>query len=186
MKRSLMLVPCLSAALLVGCVSVDNDAVTLGPTVVLPTFAEQGRDVPAMPSDSPSNPTLGQRTWEPTYFLVEEKNVWHTPVYTTPVDGYLDSTARSRGDFPSEMTALQDRQRPHGKAVFHAMSAPFVAAGDAIMLLPRMVFEACPTSVQDSPKRGFERFSRGRDALAHELATREPSATIEPSAAGER
>ncbi len=179
MKRRLLLIVPVSAASLAGCVSVDNDAVTLGPTVVLPTFAAPGRDARAMPNDSPSNPTLGQRTWEPTYYLVEEKNVWHTPVYTTPVDDYLDSTARARGDFPSEATALQDRQRPHGKAVFHAMYAPFVAAGDAIMLVPRMVFVARPTGVQDSPNRGYERTSRGRDELARELATREPAAAGE-------
>lgn len=77
---------------------------------------------------------------------------WPTQTFLVPVDGtdhlYLGrtdstcttSTARQRREYPTGETALELDGGSGGRQVFEAVEAPFWAAGDAILLLPRYVY----------------------------------------------
>lgn len=139
------------AAGLAGC-SVDNDRLSLGlpdaPVYTPPAIAPG----PALePATEPSVTGVGREHWAKSEFVVPNDGVMHWP-HVTEVSPALDrGTARARGEYPTAITALE-QEGDLGMIVLDVWAGPIVVAGDAILLIPRLV-DPPPAS----PSKAYDR-----------------------------
>ena len=92
-------------------------------------------------SAQPSLVALDRSNWGSTSIDVPNNFPAHQPRFTT---NYLikDSNPRAQGKYPNERTALAEgTDRHNDEQILEAAAAPFVVAGDMLMLLPRAVAE---------------------------------------------
>lgn len=166
-------VPLLPAALLVGCVADGNTRSTLGggtSEVALPAFAMAGDDRAARPAyaDGPSlRATAGYGLPASSADAGAsglDRSGWRASTVVVPVDGVMghprylrnytlsDELARQRGDFPTALSATElpsnDQASQRGEAVL----APLVATGQALLLVPRMIFVQPWEQVRHTPQ----------------------------------
>ncbi len=132
------LAACLAAGplALFGCYH-RNDLNDLGDGIILPALALDPPIALPVPND-PSVTSLDRRNWEPVNIVVPIYGVAHGPTYTTN-HRRTDTTARQRAEHPTALTALELDGGTCGTQVREAAEAPFVAAWDALLLLPRAV-----------------------------------------------
>jgi hypothetical protein len=138
-----------------GCQSIDNDRLTIGDHVP-PTFlpADQRAAERLTPATGPSLTGVDRGNWGSGQIVVATDGVQHHPRWTAARPAYTKSP-RTAGLHPTTETALTI-DRANGAEVAEAAAAPFHAATDVIMLIPRM-FSHGPGAVRVSPAEAYER-----------------------------
>jgi hypothetical protein len=155
----------LSACALSGCSNPPgyrslNMGDDLGPYVPLDSIQVTpvpyaGYEIPAR-----SEPTLldiDRSNWSATTMYVPISGVEHQPHYTGLYPHLATETHHQRGEFPTDINCLEtttdhSTQRQFGEV----LEAPFFAAADIIMFIPR-TFCAPILSVVESPTDGYQR-----------------------------
>lgn len=146
-----------------GCQSIDNDRLTVGDHVP-PTFipADDRAADRLAPATGPSLTGIERTNWNASEIVVATDGVQHHPRWTSAQPAYT-KTPRSRGLYPTADTALS-LDRADGAEAAEAAAAPFHAASDVILFIPRM-FSHGPCEVRISPAEPYERStSIDRDA----------------------
>lgn len=128
-----------------GCNKKWNEERTIGGVYSPPTITESAMP----PLETDGEPELAEASlfsldrdnWSTTVFTVPNALPTHAPVYHSDVYDNL-TTVRNQGKYPTtdsvHQTANYDGQR---EQVREALLAPFVAAGDIVLFLPRAVYK---------------------------------------------
>jgi hypothetical protein len=154
MFRLLMLAGVLP--ILGGCIVDGNLRTTLsdnvGLTVMDPGVQETYLDIPASPLD------VHRSNWKPVTLLVPVDGTDHTYLGRTDLPCTV-ATARQRGEFPTGESAIDLDGDTGDVQAYEAVEAPFWAAGDAILLVPRLVGWIMANKVDAvSPDINYERY----------------------------
>ena len=156
--RALILIPVL--ALLTGCYSQDNLRLTVAKTVALsaidPSAEESYLD---SPTGEPLN--LKRTNWETYTFLVPVDGTDHH--YIGRMDRpCTDKTARQRDELPTVESAVELGGDSGQTQAYEALEAPFWAAGDALLLIPRLIgWEIANRRAAVSPDISYQRYPTG-------------------------
>jgi len=152
-----------------GCTRTINDRTTVGGDSILTLTPTAARTTPSMqPSTGPSL-IDGQRThWEPQTIVVEMDGVEHQPHYTTSQPNYSRSM-RAVGDYPTASSALTLGSEL-GPQVSEALAAPFHAATDVVLFIPR-AFGQPPCMITLSPVDRMQRYQNGSEIKSPTLET---------------
>jgi hypothetical protein len=150
-------------AALAGCVTPENDRITLGRAVQIgafvPTTAPAGADMAAPVGTAmvqePSVIGLDRSNWEPTRFHQPVDGTAHRLQYSKRLH-VARRTARQRGEYPSAESALELSGGSTWQQQAEAAGSHAIAAADLLLLLPRMVWTP-PWRVRWSPDVGYER-----------------------------
>lgn len=167
----------LAGALALGaCAKIDNDRVTVGGEV-LP--AHQTADTRAqtrlVEAQGPSLAGVDRTNWATTSITVAGDGVQHAPTWRTEQPAYAH-TPRTDGLHPTAQTAL-DLEAPSGVYIAEGVAAPFHAATDVVLLIPRM-FSSPPSAVRVSPRAPYER-SANYDRRVEVAAQPAPVPTVQ-------
>lgn len=164
--RTILVAAVAATASLAGCTAqLNQDDDLLGGA--LPDLA--GR-MPATPAADvePSLKGLHRDGWERVTVRVERRQVETHPSMATRLL-YDHSTARERGEAPSETSVLEGPGCP-GRAAAEGLSSPFVAALDILLMPVRLVTQP-PTSVV----RGPAPVCAATEPASHAAATGQPT-----------
>lgn len=164
---------------LTGCIGTQselNDSLALGqdgakqrayePATLRPTFGRvgpaDGASGPspagdaAAPPPPPSLVGIDRDNWEITYVSVPNDRVQHQPIYTRSLYEN-NAVARNRGLYPTALSVNQVSDESSQDAqVLEAFEAPFAAAADIILFIPRAVVNPPWETVTS----GFEPYRR--------------------------
>lgn len=168
----------LLACTLAGCQSIDNDRLNVGGQTP-PTFipADQRTGERLTPATGPSLADAERTNWSASVIVVETDGVQHHPRWTKAQPAYV-KTHRAAGLHATADSALA-LDRTSGSEVAEALAAPFHAAGDVVMLIPRM-FPHGPGVVRISPAEAYQRGSAA-DRAEMPASALEPAAMPEPA-----
>lgn len=129
---------------------------TLAQSALLPVNAEfepvaDTKSAPVYGANGPTNADSAQPSvlaidrdnWSTIAVIVPNNLPAHQPRYAT---NYVSNwSARARGEYPDDRTALNmGSDEGNRQQVVEAVAAPFVAASDIILYLPRAVMESRP------------------------------------------
>lgn len=159
--RGSLKVGCGAAALvLAGCQGV-NLSPNPGPGVQLdtlrPTADFYARVDRPIENSSPSLLGNSRENWASMEFLVPVAGVEHKPLYMGDKPRRTDSTARQRGEYPTQASATEGSDgRSTVRQTYEALWAPLRATWDMVMFVPRM-FVAPPWRTVSSPRDGYAR-----------------------------
>lgn len=155
--RLLRLCALLVPALLAGCVALDNGRIDAS---VLPD-RPHNRPPGPLPADGPSIHSLDRSNWRQTTYIVHPWAVAHSPTYR-PDRSRLEHTRRQRGEYPTADSALDIGEGQNEPMRWEALAVPPLAFFDAVLIVPRMVFDQRPRSVDHSPQIEYERDAERR------------------------
>ncbi len=100
---------------------------------------------------------MSRDNWNATTFSVPISGVEHKPTYTTDKPQITDSTARHRGEYPTQKTAVEGTDTSSaGDQAAEAALGPVRAAWDILWMVPKMVATP-PDRKVSSPREGYER-----------------------------
>ena len=154
MRRTLLL---LSVIALTGCYTDGNSRQTLGDDVGL-SIIDPEAEVTYL--DLPPSPPLNvMRTgWERTEFLVPVDGTDHVYLGRTDLP-CTDQTARQRREYPTPESATDTDGDSIKTQRREAIEAPFWAAWDCLLLLPRLIgWQAANQSRAVSPDVNYARY----------------------------
>ncbi len=129
-------------------------------------------------AEAPSVMGLDRSHWEDRVVLVPNDGVFTYPHLTRLEPLYDDSTARSRGEFPTALSALET-DGDMGSQVWEGVAWPGWVVMDLVLAIPRAF--APPVA---SPVDGYERRARSEKAEAW-AAPASPGALMEIDAVDE-
>lgn len=141
-----------------------------------PVFGASG---PVAAKDAAPSVTGVDRDWAETLVLVPNDLPAHQPRMTW---SYLaNDTPRARGQFPTAQSALAlGSDRHNNEQVKEALVAPFVAAGDVLLAIPRFIAEHRPDRPTRTSAWPYERMPR-REALTPDPVSASAPARPEPA-----
>lgn len=152
-----------AACLAQGCVSPQNDRITIGRELKLegftaaPTPASIAAAPPAAEQvQAPSLVGIDRGHWERTVFMVPVDGLAHAPIYTKRVM-VTDKTRRQQDRFPTALTALELYGGSEQQQQLEALYNQGMALADIALLLPRMVWTR-PWMTRWSPDEAYERY----------------------------
>jgi hypothetical protein len=161
--RHLLMPPALFAlALLAGCQGANLNPQP-GPHIALDTLRPTADfyervDKPLVQSNA-SIAGLSRDNWAPVAFSVPVSGVEHKPIYTDDKPQRTDSTARQRGEFPTQASAAQNSDDASlGDQAAEAALAPVRAGWDILWMVPKMIATP-PGRTVSSPRVAYERSS---------------------------
>lgn len=149
------------AAVVGGCSKGVNLDSQPGPHVKLDTLRPTADfyervDKPLVQSGS-SLAGLSRENWAQTTFYVPISGTEHKPTYTTDKPHRTDSTARQRGEFPTQLSAAQNSDYDSsGEQAIEGLLAPLRAGWDIVWMVPKMVATP-PGRTVSSPRVEYER-----------------------------
>lgn len=158
MKTTLALI-CLSTAAVSGCVSPDNDRITIGRSLRLEAFTPSPIvDAPVRPSQVqvPSLTGVDRSNWESTLILVPVDGVAHRPTYSKQVL-VTDKTRRQRREYPTYLSALDLYGGSQTQQELEAVYNQLIAASDYVLLLPRTLWTR-PWATRWSASEAYQRY----------------------------
>ncbi len=138
-----------------GCVHERNESLALHDTILMEALGPEGPGI-ALTSESPSVTQISRSEWEPTTILVPVDGTAHYPTYVR-VFSTVEATRRQRGEYPTELSALDLDGGSESKQQWEAVTQPFRAIGNALLILPRMIFYRRPWETLQSPREAYER-----------------------------
>lgn len=149
-----------AGALLTGCQGL-NRSPQPGPHVLMdtlrPTADFYERVDKPLEHSGASLAGLSRDNWADTTFYVPVSGIEHKPTYTTDKPRRTDSTARQRGEYPSQRTVVEgSTEDSSGDQAVEALLAPVRAGFDIVMMIPKMVVTP-PDRTVSSPRVGYER-----------------------------
>jgi hypothetical protein len=117
-------------------------------------------------SGSPSVTSASRENWGRTVVLVPAGGVNHQPTYTRDAPHLTFQTARQRDEFPGPEHALDAPDARSGqRQVLEAIEAPFMAALDLVLFVPRAIVTP-PWKTVESPLDAYARAPIGEGGLA--------------------
>jgi hypothetical protein len=123
---------------------------------------------------------MSRDNWHETTFYVPIKGVEHKPTYTNELPKRTDSTARQRGEYPAQATAVEGTDFDStGAQAEEAALGPFRAGWDIIWMIPKMVVTP-PDRTVSSPRDGYERGPHGSPANNGGLKSAGIGVTLQP------
>jgi len=134
---------------------------------------------------SPSVVSVTRENWQTTSILVPVTGVYSHPNYTDDKPRFARRAARSRGEYPTQVTALEGGETSnHGGQMLEGFAAPVRAAWD-IVRFPVWVFRKPPWAVVQSPlaSQPFQRRpleSRNMPLTGSPVRADEPAAPSTP------
>ncbi|MFM9996647.1 MAG: hypothetical protein ACKVU4_12715 [Phycisphaerales bacterium] len=143
-----------SALALGSCAHQNNSRLTIGTTVELPALSGAGAGIAAAGAQ-PSVTTIERANWEPLAFDVPIDGTAHRPTYVR-VRSRVQETPRQRGDAPTPESSLDLVAGTHGRQRREALTQPFRALGNALLVVPRMVYHR-PWKTVYSPREAYQR-----------------------------
>jgi hypothetical protein len=161
--------------LLAGCAKIDNDRLTVGPENVSSLSGPQDAQR-LTPARGPSITSIGREDWEPVTITVWTDGVQHNDHLTDGGPHYTRAAARQRAESPT-VDSSHELGLGGGAQAVEGLAAPFRAAWDVVMFLPRGI--AAGSETRTSPR---DRYERGlhEDCVSPPLAPE--SAPIESAA----
>ena len=173
----------LFAALLAGCQGLNLDPQP-GPHVAMDTLRPTADfyervDKPLVQSGA-SLAGLRRDNWTDTTFYVPVSGVEHQPIYTTDKPRRTDSTARQRGEYPTQASAAETAGSDSlGDQAVEGLLAPVRAGWDVAWMVPKM-FVTPPGRTVSSPRVGYERAPHLNDAKSGGLKSMGLGVTLLP------
>lgn len=143
----------IAATALGGCAKIDNARLTVGPEHIS-SLSGPGDAERLKPAAGPSLTTIGREDWEPITVIVWPDGVQHNDHLTDGGPRYTRASARQRSESPTLDSSLglgADR----GVQAVEGLAAPFRAAWDVVMFLPRGIGAGSET--RTSPRDRYER-----------------------------
>lgn len=150
----------LSAAVVSGCARIDNDRLTVGGEA-LPAIGG-GVDDPLLPAAGPSVVNGSREHWERASIVVGVDGTEHHPHFTSGQPNYSRSP-RACGMYPERDSAAA-LGGPAWPLVWEGVAAPFHAAAEVILFIPRM-FDSPPCGLTRSPVDSLERYREGASPM---------------------
>ena len=145
--------------MMAGCISPENDRITLGNSLRLESFeASRPAEERVVPAGlvAPSVVSIERDNWRTTEILVPVDGTAHNPTYARRVIK-ANKTRRQRNLYPTSNTALELYGGSEGQQQKEALYNDFRAFTDLLFLLPRMVWRA-PWRTDASPDEAFVRY----------------------------
>ncbi|MGE3109190.1 MAG: hypothetical protein AB7O77_12690 [Phycisphaerales bacterium] len=163
--RTLIWIPvaALAAISMVGCAATNgltqgfeplNSENGPGGGVVLDTLDPSAAPRHDYAGPTPSVVGVERDNWQPTTILVPGSTVYHHTIYTDDKPRFATDTARARGQYPTQSTALDaGTSEPRGALALEGLAAPIRAMSDIVRFPFRAVFNKNqrPLSVHRSP-----------------------------------
>jgi hypothetical protein len=151
-----------AALLLTGCISTQNDRITIGQTVRLEGFAASpvppaaGTIPPGEQVQVPSITSLDRSNWQTTPIFVPVDGTAHNPTYAKRVL-VTDLTRRQQRRYPTAQSGLELYGGSERQQQVEALYNDGMAGLDILLLLPRMVWNR-PWQTRWSPDESFQRY----------------------------
>lgn len=139
-----------------ACAPVNNARLSVGGAVLPAIDGSQPVNEPLIEATGPSLGRIDRADWNERAYLVMQDGTRHHPRLTTGGPRYTDAIPRQRGEYPTAMSAL-DLSADHGAQFWEAVAAPFWAATDVVLFIPRAILNGGPGAVVASPDRVYER-----------------------------
>lgn len=149
-----------------------------------PVYQAQGAVTPE--KAQPSLTSLDRESWGLTRVDVPNDFPAHHPRLSRD---YIDKSSdpRAQGRYPNERTALGTSTTRHNNEQFvEALVAPFVAAENVIMMVPRAVVEMRPRQPTRTGGEGYIRYPQQVTIVNPTAEMDGPAARIEPTAAPQK
>jgi hypothetical protein len=159
MPRLIACLPSAAALALGGCVTPENDRITVDQDLRLEAFAPVPPSTtppPMPPAPPPSVVSVDRSNWARITLLAPVDGAAHRPTYTKRLV-LTDQTARQRRQYPTALTALETTG---GSETWQQLEAPanwLVSAGD-ILLFPIRVLWQAPWGTRWSPDEAYARY----------------------------
>ncbi len=144
-----------------GCVSPENDRMTIGQSVRLEALSPQPAPTPPTPSEqvmAPSITGISRANWQPTPILIPVDGTAHTPIYNRRIT-WADKTARQRNENPTAATSLELYSGSEQQQEYEALNNQWQTFTDVLLIVPRMIGWA-PWKVRWSPDDAYQRYWR--------------------------
>ena len=157
MKRAALAIVCSFS--LAGCISPQNDRITIGRSVRLETFEPPRTDAaPSVPDTllAPSVVSIDRSNWKRTEVLVPVDGTAHNPTYARRIVE-TNKTRRQRGLYPTSSSALELTAGSEGAQQREAFYNVVRAASDVVFIVPRMLWRA-PWRTDASPDEAYARY----------------------------
>ena len=120
------------------------DPETLGATTYAEAPVYTATGIVTVPDAERSVLTLDRTNWQDSVVAVPNDLAAHQPRYTNNILR-PENTRRAQGQFPTAQSALDTgTSRGNDLQAQEALFAPFAAAADVVLFLPRFAFEARP------------------------------------------
>lgn len=149
---------CAAACLLAaqtGCVSDKNENLALRNTVLMESLGPPHPGI-ALTSEAPSVTQIDRSAWEATPIAVPVDGTAAFPTYVR-VRSRVKETRRQRGLYPTDESCLDLLAGTEDEQQWEAVTQPFYAAGNALLIVPRMIFYRQPWESVESPREFYER-----------------------------
>jgi hypothetical protein len=161
--NNLLPVAALSLTSLAGCISPQNDRITMGRSVRLEAFAPStvpaaDASTPALTEQTPTLTGIDRSNWAPTVIAQPVDGTAHNPVYAQHVH-YADKTARQRREYPTALSALELAGGSEGDQQLEALVNPLWAAAEPWIIPIEMIIQA-PWATRWSPDVSYDRYWR--------------------------
>ncbi len=140
---------------LTGCVSDKNESLALRNTVLMEALGPPQPGI-ALTSESPSVTRIDRSEWETTPIAVPVDGTAHFPTYVR-VRSTVKETPRQQGVYPTDESCLDLLAGTEEKQQWEAVTQPFRAAGNILLMVPRMIFYRQPWESLESPREFYER-----------------------------
>jgi hypothetical protein len=176
-----------AAAALTGCISPQNDRITIGRSGRLEAFspaspAAADASTPALTEQTPTLIGLDRSNWAPTVISQPVDGTAHNPLYAQHIH-LVDETARQRREYPTALSALELAGGSEQDQQLEALVNPLLAAADPFLLPFSMVIEA-PWATKYSPDTAYARYwhpEPANAAAAPEVAPQPAAAPAAPA-----
>ncbi len=149
----------LACATLPGCISPENDRMTVGRSLRLEAFETTRPSTdPAVPAAlvAPSVVSIERDNWKKTTVLVPVDGVAHNPTYTRRVIE-TNKNRRQRDLYPTAASALELSAGSEGQQQREALYNIARAGTDVLFIVPRMLWRA-PWRTDASPDEAYARY----------------------------
>lgn len=136
-----------------GCTKDRNDSVMLGEVVRMEAISPPTAGYVLSDQDA-SVTQIDRSAWELTWVLVPVDGTAHFPTYVR-YKRKVTETSRQRGEYPTDQSSLDLAEGMEDQA-WEAMTQPFRALGNAILIVPRMIYKR-PWKMRESPRDYYAR-----------------------------
>ena len=161
MTKLLAAVSGIAAGLAGGCVTPQNDRMTVGQSYRPEALSTPRPPSEPSPSDQvvkPSVTGVSRAEWQATQVVVPVDGTVHPPTYAKRLRD-TDKTRRQRGQSPTVVSALELSNGSEEQQDWEALGNVGLAVTDVFLILPRMIFDP-PSRLRVSPEVGYERYWR--------------------------
>lgn len=108
------------------------------------------------PQGKSSLVAIDRSNWEAQTFLVPVDGTGHRPTYATTLE-LKNSTARQRGEFPTELSALELHGGYTDEQLVESFDSPLLALGSCV-IIPIRLFVEPQTLTKYSPRKSYDRW----------------------------